>query len=130
MHYSRRMRNGDPLIKTQHVFLTHQPCMVEGCDSLVVGRGLCSTHWQQWKRRGDPCAPLLRGRPWSARDIRRLELILDGWADGLGWAGAWECVALGEILDRTARAVSSKLCELRGARRRAQNAGLEHADMR
>ena len=120
MHYSRLIRNGDPNIRSKRVYLTYQVCTVEGCDRLIAGRGLCSTHWQQWKRRGDPCAPLLRGRPWSARDIRRLELVLDGWADGLGWARPFECVELGQILDRTARAVTSKLGELRKARRRAQ----------
>ncbi len=45
MHYSRHLRNGDPSIRSQHVYLTHQTCSVKDCDRLVVGRGLCSMHW-------------------------------------------------------------------------------------
>ena len=29
-------------------------CEVEGCDSRRVGQGLCSKHYQRWKRYGDP----------------------------------------------------------------------------
>lgn len=121
MHYSRRMRNGNPYIRSKRVYLTHQVCTVEGCDCLVAGRGLCSTHWMQWRRRGDPCAPLLRGRPWSAREIKRLEFILDSRPDGLAWARPFECVELGWAIERTPNAVRSKLGELRQAWRRAQD---------
>lgn len=124
MHYSRWLRNGDPHIRSKRVYLTHQPCTVEGCDCLIAGRGLCATHWMQWKRRGDPCAPLLRGRPWSERDVKRLEMILDRAPDGLGWALPGEAVHAAIILERTVKAVCSKLGELRKARRLAQNVAL------
>lgn len=29
-------------------------CIVDGCSKKPVGRNLCSTHWQRWKRYGDP----------------------------------------------------------------------------
>ena len=119
MHYSRHLRNGDPNIRSKHVYLTHQPCMVEGCDSLVVGRGLCGTHWARWRRHGDPVTAPFRNY-WSKRDVRRLEMILDCAADGLGHAEPGELVHAALILERTRCAVASKLGELRAARRRAQ----------
>ena len=36
------------------VYVTHLPCTVEGCTERQAGRGLCATHWMQWKRTGDP----------------------------------------------------------------------------
>ncbi len=31
-------------------------CRVEGCSKKPVGRGLCSSHWQRWKKYGDHSA--------------------------------------------------------------------------
>ena len=121
MHYSRWLRNGDPNIRSQHVYLTHQPCSVKDCDRLVVGRSLCATHWMRWKRRGDPCDVLPYRAYWSERDIQRMEMILDRAPDGLGYAECGELVHAAFILERTVGAVGSKLRDLRRDRRRAQN---------
>jgi hypothetical protein len=29
-------------------------CSVEGCETKVYGKGLCSRHWQRWRKHGDP----------------------------------------------------------------------------
>ena len=121
MHYSRHRGNGDPHIRTRRVFLTHQPCTVEGCDRLIAGRGLCSAHWMRWKRRGDPCDVLPFRTYWSERDIQRLKMILDRAPDRLGYAECGELVHAALILEQTVGAVGSKLRDLRAARRRVQN---------
>ena len=36
--------------------MARAPCTVEGCNSPRVGRGLCSKHWQRWRKSGDPLA--------------------------------------------------------------------------
>ena len=123
MHYNRLRRNGDPHIRTRRVFLTHQPCTVEGYDRLVAGRGLCAMHWARWKRHGDAATAPFRNL-WSARDIQRLEMILDCAPDGLGYALPGELVHAALILDRSPVAVRSKLGDLRAARRRARNQAL------
>jgi hypothetical protein len=38
-----------------------KPCTVDGCDKFAVGRGLCSAHWQKWRKYGDPAMPSQRG---------------------------------------------------------------------
>lgn len=32
------------------------PCSVDDCNELTEGHGLCSRHWQTWRRHGDPLA--------------------------------------------------------------------------
>lgn len=43
-----------------------RPCLIERCDKPAgvpgTGRGWCSTHYQRWKRHGDPTAEPQRGR--------------------------------------------------------------------
>ena len=121
MHYSRHLRNGDPSIRSQHVYLTHKTCTIEDCDRLVVGRGLCATHWMRWKRKGDPCGSVALRTYWDNRDIIRLEIILDRAPDGLGYAEPGEVAEAALLMERTAGAVGSKLRDLRRDRRRAQN---------
>lgn len=120
-HYNRWLRNGDPNIRSKHVYATHQTCSVEGCDRLVAGRSLCATHWMRWKRCGDPCGVVPFRTYWSERDIQRLEMILYRAPDGLGYAECGELVHAALILERTVGAVGSKLRDLRRDRRRAQN---------
>lgn len=42
-------------------------CVVDGCEKIVWGRGLCSTHYQRWRKKGDPTIapafPKNGGRP-------------------------------------------------------------------
>ena len=52
-HYSRVLRNGDPL-----VVLPSGPrkkrCGVDGCEQKHFGRGFCRKHYARWYRHGDP----------------------------------------------------------------------------
>lgn len=36
--------------------MPERTCSIEGCDKPHFGRGWCSTHYQRWKRLGDPLA--------------------------------------------------------------------------
>ena len=115
-HYSRIRRNGSPFIKSARVYLTQQPCVVEGCGKKVVGRGLCAVHWQHWKRRGDPLARSLRGEAWTQQENERALSILDRARDGLGRAQHGEVSDLSDLLGRTKTAVHSHLYDLRQKR--------------
>ncbi len=124
MHYSRLRRNGDPLIRTFRVYVTHLPCVIEGCDERQAGLGLCQRHWMRNKRRGDPLAPSLRGRHWTADELRRLELVLNSRPDGLGHGRPHEVAELALLIGRTVSAVSSRLHAMRQARKERQTAAV------
>ena len=116
MHYSRLRRNGSPYIRTTRVYLTHELCTVDGCDYNVAGRGLCSKHWQQNKRRGDPLAPRLMGERWTDQEHEKALSILDRARDGLGWGQFGEVEDLSVVLGRSKIACHSKLHTLREKR--------------
>lgn len=124
MHYNRLRRNGDPLVRTRSCQkrVAHLKCIVDGCDNRQAGRGLCKTHHQQWKRRGDPEAPRLKGRDWTEAELARIDLILDGAADGLAIARPGEVEELALLIGRTKFAVSTKLHKRRRERKQLQTA--------
>ncbi len=41
--------------------MSNRTCSVEGCGRLHLARGLCSLHYQRWKRFGDPTYDYVRG---------------------------------------------------------------------
>jgi hypothetical protein len=51
-HYKDRP-DIDPRISQKRVKDT-RPCMIEGCDTARVSRGMCNKHWRRWKTHGDP----------------------------------------------------------------------------
>jgi hypothetical protein len=56
MHYER-FRHGRPLdapFRSRAPKGTRHTCKVEGCDRIVTGWDYCSTHYQRFKRYGDP----------------------------------------------------------------------------
>ena len=110
MHYHRLRRNGDVNIRSKRVFVTHLPCIVEGCEERQAGRGLCATHWMQWKRTGNPIA--WKARRWTpAEDARLLDLPIDP-RTGAAPAGYVLDVAL--ILGRSPAAARTRRSKLRG----------------
>ena len=115
MHYNRWLRNGDANVRTKREFKTKQKC--KHCDGLVVGRGLCSAHHQQWLRRGDPLAPNLRGERWTDKELAHLYAILDRRPDRLGHALPREALHLSYIIGRTVVSIRSKLHEVRAKRK-------------
>ena len=109
MHYSRKRRNGSPHLRSTKPKLTDQPCTVEGCGRKVAGRGLCATHWQQWKRRGDPLAPDRRPPRWTEEE----EAILFKASDGLQSVHEWIPDALRELPGRSSFSIRSRAYKLR-----------------
>jgi len=120
MHYSRIRRTGNPLVRTRRVYVTHLPCIIEGCDERQAGLGLCQRHWMRNKRRGDPLAPSARGRSWTANELHRIDEVLDGRRDGLAHAEPGEVALLALLLDRSRTAVSTMLHKRRRTRKEAQ----------
>ncbi len=110
MHYSRLKRHGD----LDYQRPGRAPCKVEGCDKLAQGRGLCGTHWQQWRRRGDPCPTLLRGALWTPEEDRKLLDLPIYPRSGMTRRGETEALAL--HLGRSVVACRSRLCQLRRER--------------
>ena len=116
MHYKRRQNNGNPLIKTPGVPITHHVCTVEGCKRIAQGRGLCVIHWGRWDRTGDPLTPLLV-TPWEPQEYERLISILDNTKGGIGRARRGEITDLASLTGRTRPACSQMLNTLRKKRR-------------
>lgn len=121
MHYWRGRRNGSPLIRMTRVLATDQPCTVEGCGRKAAGRGLCGTHWQQWKRTGDPLTQT-RSPLWTAAEDQRLLDILNDTPGGVCRARPGELQDVGLILARSDSACRSRLYKLRQRRRAAYGA--------
>ena len=62
-HYYRNRRTGSPTGTKPRTPAEHQPgnpCLVDGCESLSVHRGICLKHYTRWLRTGTtdagPCA--------------------------------------------------------------------------
>ena len=56
MHY-QRVKNGRPLDGEPRYRAkkgTRAICSVDGCENVVMGWGYCSTHYQRFRRYGDP----------------------------------------------------------------------------
>ena len=48
-------------------------CTVDGCERPIYAHGLCTLHWQRWRRNGDPTIVKTR-RGWTADQIIADEL--------------------------------------------------------
>lgn len=44
-------------------------CSIDGCTRSAVGRGLCSKHWQRWRKHGDPNIVLRERREYGASRV-------------------------------------------------------------
>jgi hypothetical protein len=82
-HWKRWKTHGDPLVTAYN---KPKPiCSIDGCTGITCGRGLCSTHYQRLRRRGDPLAPLARRPPCGlANEICLVEDCTRP-AKSLGW---------------------------------------------
>lgn len=52
MHAIRFRKHGDATVNKRST--GRKVCTINGCESLVEGRGLCLLHWARWARTGDP----------------------------------------------------------------------------
>lgn len=66
MHYTRWLRNGDPLIRTQRVFIT--VCTIDGCNKPHDAKGLCTAHITHLRRHGSTA----RRKPGSVVDGKKI----------------------------------------------------------
>jgi len=90
-------------------------CSVEGCGRLAYGRGLCSAHWQRWRRHGDPNggrAAKGAGLSFVYSVLEREEDSCIDWPYGAGKAGYGETWYDGKV-----RTVHTLVCELKHGRR-------------
>ena len=89
---------------------THFTCTIEGCSSPHVARGLCSRHWQKWKRNGDPLGgDLPRGT--GRRHLSEHVLTL-GTDDCYFWPFSKNAAGYGVVfVDGRHRIVSEYVCE-------------------
>lgn len=79
-------------------------CRVDGCEKFVHGRGYCSSHWNRWRRYGDPLGSkprpvgkrivtLAPSHPLAGKSgrVRRARLVLfeklGGGDAGCHWCG-------------------------------------------
>ena len=88
-------------------------CSIEGCERPRHARGWCSHHWRRWHRHGDPLAS--RCPRYTVDELWRLNAYLDSLAGERTKLGDAELLAMS--LSRSTAAISSKLYELRTARR-------------
>jgi len=64
MHY-QRIKNGKPLDGDPRYRAhkgTRAICSIEGCENIVMGWGYCSTHYQRFRKYGDPLHLEIRER--------------------------------------------------------------------
>ena len=90
-------------------------CSIEGCGRPRHARGWRSHHWRRWHRHGDPlasCCPR-----YTVDELWRLNAYLGSLAGERTKLGDAEPLAMS--LGRSTAAISSKLYELRTARREA-----------
>lgn len=88
-HYARMRRRGT--LELEHLPQQGRECTVEDCVSDALSRGFCSTHYDRWRRHGDPladftrrhvptpcsvdgCEKLARGRGWCPMHYERWRL--------------------------------------------------------
>lgn len=73
--------------------MSERTCSVADCDAPTSGRGLCSKHWQRWRRTGDPEKLVGRGRVAVDLAGRRVgRLVVLGRSDRKSRYGAiWTC---------------------------------------
>lgn len=58
-HYQRWQRYGDPLGQHEHEPVVGiAPCLIEGCEELIIARGWCVKHYTRYLRFGEPEARL------------------------------------------------------------------------
>ena len=57
MHYMRKRRTGDPLVRTLRV-MKPETCTVDGCNREYKATGFCDVHWKRNWRYGSPHAKL------------------------------------------------------------------------
>ena len=106
-HYTRIRRYGDAAQERAKPREKDLPCTVDGCARPRAGKGLCRTHWQQNKRRGDPCAPPIRGALWTPEEDRKLLDLPRYPRSGMVRRGEMEALAL--HLGRSLAACRSRL---------------------
>lgn len=53
-------------------------CSIDGCERKHDAKGFCHVHYNRWKRRGDPLAPLLLAEDGSGWTDRKGYKILPG----------------------------------------------------
>lgn len=85
-------------------------CSIPGCDSRVIARGWCASHYRRWERHGDPCA----GRTTPGEPYRFLcEVAARTASEGcLAWPFARSASGYGNIfLDGRNHVVSRVVCE-------------------
>lgn len=78
-HYDKWKNHGDPLYERQPA--PQARCTVDGCDQLVVARGVCNRHYRRWSVHGDPEAPDMRAQCSACAHPQRFSLdaaILSG----------------------------------------------------
>lgn len=88
-------------------------CIVPGCDKpvLVKLRGLCQRHYVRWQRYGDPCAPRVKGDPWTPREDELVMALPTCGRSGRAKPGAATQLAI--ELGRTTHAVCTRRHDLR-----------------
>lgn len=85
-------------------------CSVDGCERRHLARGLCSLHYQRWRRHGDPTA----GRAIAGEPLAWLEIVAESrWPTCIDWPYGKRDNGYGDIhingISTTANAV---ICEM------------------
>lgn len=65
--------------------MTQRTCSIDGCSKKHYGRGYCQTHYQRWKKHGDPNTLL---RPQAVSPEESFKLRTERQGDCLIWTGA------------------------------------------
>lgn len=86
--YQRRRYHGLAMPPTQ---TTGGPCSVTGCSMPIKGHGYCRSHWDRWRKHGDPLA--------GARRPPRILSAVAGreWRAVVGFEGRYEVSSTGDV---------------------------------
>jgi len=77
MHQNRVRRTGNPGSPKRLWNVVDGPCAASGCGRKAIARNLCSTHWDRWRKHGDP----ERGNREEYLKFKRLGLCRIGGCD-------------------------------------------------
>lgn len=86
--------------------MSRQNCAVTGCSREAIARGWCKSHWQKWKRNGDPLVTKIATA--EMHDLSRLLRSVRKEESCWTWTGASTTGGYGQLKVRSQRLLAHR----------------------